>query len=577
MAYSIENMENTDTVYMVMTDRFFDGDPTNNGTPGAEYQPGNLHFYQGGDWAGLRRKLPYIKALGFSAVWMSPPQDNELYSRTGDEAGYHGYYTRDFNSPNPHFGTAEELQALLCEAERLGIKMILDVQLNHTADYLAYPSRQYDPPEYRPAPPFDNPSWYHNTPNIWNFADPQEAQNYSLGGLDDLAQENPACWQALLDAYWKPETGTGWFSYGFSGSRLDAVVEIPPEYLERFEKHTGKHSFGEAFTGSAEENAAFQQYIWGMLDYPLYFQLHNALCRGEDWGGVSRLLQKDGLYRDPCCLFTFLDNHDRARFLTNCADNISLLHLALALLYALRGIPVVYYGTEQHMAGDFRFTEQMLNDTNREMMPAFSSENRTAALLRRLNGIRRDLAAIFAQGTQREMYFRPGDSVYAFRRDAVDGRYSLCIFNKSAAAQTRTVFTGEPGRVEYVDLLDTRQHYVSDGGELTLFLPAYAAILLSPEAAGEYVPALPEKTRIVIHYDTGFGNGLTIRGDTSPLRWDFGQCCENKNADTWVFETERPKDGELRFKVLLNDAVWERGEDHRAAVGRETHIFPSFW
>lgn len=577
MAYSIENMENTDTVYMVMTDRFFDGDPTNNGTPGAEYQPGNLHFYQGGDWAGLRRKLPYIKALGFSAVWMSPPQDNELYSRTGDEAGYHGYYTRDFNSPNPHFGTAEELRALLCEAERLGIKMILDVQLNHTADYLAYPSQQYDPPEYRPAPPFDNPSWYHNTPNIWNFADPQEAQNYSLGGLDDLAQENPACWQALLDAYWKPETGTGWFSYGFSGSRLDAVVEIPPEYLERFEKHTGKHSFGEAFTGSAEENAAFQQYIWGMLDYPLYFQLHNALCRGEDWGGVSCLFQKDGLYRDPRCLFTFLDNHDRARFLTNCADNVSLLHLALALLYALRGIPVVYYGTEQHMAGDFRFTEQMLNDTNRELMPAFSLESRTAALLRRLNGIRRDLAAILAQGTQREMYFQPGDSVYAFRRDAVDGRHVLCIFNKSAAAQTRTISTGEPGQIEYVDLLDTRQHYASNDGELTLLLPAYAAILLFPEAVGEYVPVLPEKTRIVVHFDTGFGNRLTIRGDTAPLRWDFGQRCENKNADTWVFETERPKDGELQFKVLLNDAVWERGENHRAAARRETHIYPLFW
>ena len=105
--YSRENIEAADTVYMVMTDRFFDGDPSNNGTPGAEYQPGNLHFYQGGDWTGLRRKLPYIKELGFSAVWMSPPQDNELYSRTGDEAGYHGYYTRDFNSPNPHFGTAE--------------------------------------------------------------------------------------------------------------------------------------------------------------------------------------------------------------------------------------------------------------------------------------------------------------------------------------------------------------------------------------------------------------------------------------------------------------------------------------
>lgn len=167
---------------------------------------------QGGDWAGLTQKLQYIKDLGFTAIWISAPQENEKYSRSGDEAGYHGYYTKDFNRPNSHFGTEAELKALIAAADNLGLKIIIDAQLNHTADYLEYPSTTYSPADYKPAAPFDNPAWYHNTPNIVNFDDPNEAQNYSLGGLDDLAQENPDCWQALMDAYWNPDTDSGWFA-----------------------------------------------------------------------------------------------------------------------------------------------------------------------------------------------------------------------------------------------------------------------------------------------------------------------------------------------------------------------------
>lgn len=577
MAYSKQNIECSDTVYMVMTDRFFDGDPNNNGVLGAEYQPGNLHFYQGGDWAGLRQKLPYIKALGFTAIWMSAPQDNELYSRTGDEAGYHGYYTRDFNSPNPHFGTSEDLQRLLDEAEKLGIKIFIDAQLNHTADYLAYPSRQYDPPEYRPAPPFDNPDWYHHTPNILNFNDPYEAQNYSLGGLDDLAQENPDCWKALMDAYWKPENNSGWFSYGFAGSRVDAVVEIPPKYLARYEKHTGKRSFGEAFTGSVKENASFQQYLWGMLDYPLYFQLHNCLCRKEDWGGISWILHQDYLYKNPHQLFTFLDNHDRARFLANSGDNISLLHLALSLIYSLRGIPVVYYGTEQNMAGDFRFTEQTINEFNREMMSSFSQESRTFTLLQRLNTIRREYPKILAYGTQRELYFHEGDPVYAFKREAKDGQCMICVFNKAPTAQKRTIEVGKILCNDYWNLLNTRDHYTVHEGKLDLMIPAYCALLLVAGKVTVYTPShVSKKTRIIIHYNTGFGNSLFIRGDTFPLRWDSGHRCENVDAETWLFEMERPQNGEVQFKVLLNDTVWEKGENHYIAATSELHLQPLF-
>lgn len=576
MAYSKLNIESTDTIYMIMTDRFLDGNPENNGGLGAEYRPGNLHFYQGGDWAGIMQKLEYIKSLGFSAIWISAPQDNELYSRTGDEAGYHGYYTRDFNSPNPHFGTKEELQQMIQRAEELGIKVIIDVQLNHTADYLEYPSRQYDPPEYRPAPPFDNPEWYHNTPNILNFEDPKETRDYSLGGLDDLAQENPECWKALMDAYWKPSDEGGWFSYGFAGSRIDAVVEIPPEYLERYEKHTGKHCFGEAFTGSVGENARFQKYIWGMLDYPLYFQMNHTFCRGGDWSGIKWVLEQDDCYVNPNQLVTFLDNHDRARFLANCSDNISKLHMALAFLYSVRGIPVLYYGTEQHMAGDFRYTDQTINEYNREMMSGFATDTSTFRLLQRLNWIRGEYPESFAYGSQKELYYYPGDSVYGFIRiDRSSRNVILCIFNASPKPQKRCFMVdGRDGR--WTNLLNTLQVFQARDHKLEVSIPENSAMILTMKKTDVYLPQERLKTTIRIHYDAGYGNVLFIRGDTKPLDWKFGQRCENVDANTWVFETERPVNGKINFKILVNDHVWEKGENRAVSVGETVEVYPGF-
>ena len=83
VSYSSQNLEENDTVYMLMTDRFFDGNSSNNGTFNEEYRPGDLHYYQGGDWAGLTQKLQYIKDMGFTAIWISAPQENETYSRSG--------------------------------------------------------------------------------------------------------------------------------------------------------------------------------------------------------------------------------------------------------------------------------------------------------------------------------------------------------------------------------------------------------------------------------------------------------------------------------------------------------------
>lgn len=588
MGYSDQNIEQSDTIYMLMTDRFFDGNPDNNGTLGEEYRPGNLHYYQGGDWAGLEQKLQYIKDLGYTAIWMSAPQENEKYSRSGDEAGYHGYYTKDFNSPNSHFGTEEELHQLISAADNLGLKVIIDAQLNHTADYLEYPSTTYDPSDYKPAAPFDNPAWYHNNPNIVNFNDPYEAQNYSLGGLDDLAQENPDCWAALMSAYWDPDNSSGWFSYGFAGSRVDAVIEIPPQYLTLYEQHTGKHSFGEAFTGSVDENSTIQDYMWGVLDYPLYFQMNNVFCKGEDWSDIQWVFNQDSKYQDANRLFTFLDNHDRSRFLANASDNWAKLRLALAFQYAARGIPVTYYGTEQNMAGDYQYSDDTLNYYNREMMSSFSEDTTTFQYIKRLNQIRQEYSNVLSEGTQRELYCASGDPVYAFsRRNDGNGKEIICVFNNSPTAQTRTISLN-PGTSSYTvgtqltDLLGTNSVINVQEGEslgsryIQVTVPANSALMLTSGYPAEYQQPAYQQTKVLIHCDAGFGNTLYIRGDTLPLNWNFGMKCENVSSDTWEYTMERPVSGSAEFKVLLNDSTWESGNNHVVQVGNTVEIWPSF-
>lgn len=168
-------------------------------------------------------------------------------------------------------------------------------------------------------------------------------------------------------------------------------------------------------------------------------------CKGEAWGGVKWVLDQDDKYNDTNRLFTFLDNHDRSRFLANAGDNWAKLRLALAFQYAVRGIPVVYYGTEQNMAGDFKYTEDTINYYNREMMSSFSENTTTFQYLRRLNRLRREYSDLFTQGVQRELYYSHGDPVYAFsRRNEKNGNELICLFNNSASEQTRTI-TLNPG------------------------------------------------------------------------------------------------------------------------------------
>ena len=240
-------LDESDIIYMVLTDRFYDGDSSNNGTLNLESRPGELKYTQGGDWKGLTEKLDYIKNLGMTAIWISPPSENELLSRDGSESGYHGYFTHDYNSADPHFGTKQELVNLVNTAHEKGLKVILDVVPNHSADYFDGTSTTYSSADYQPAAPFNNPAWYHHYGDITDWNNEFQVLNYDLGGLDDLNQDNPDARQAIKDAYkdWITLTGA-------DGIRVDAARSIPKDFLEEFEEYVGVPTFGEIFVGDVD-------------------------------------------------------------------------------------------------------------------------------------------------------------------------------------------------------------------------------------------------------------------------------------------------------------------------------------
>ena len=126
-----------ETIYFLMTDRFADGDPFNNNIYGDEYKPGNLRYYQGGDFKGLIDNLDYIKDMGFTAIWITPPvmQPEGRYVNSGenyDATGYHGYWAYDFSVIDPHLESpGATYRDLINAAHSKGIKVIQDIVLNH--------------------------------------------------------------------------------------------------------------------------------------------------------------------------------------------------------------------------------------------------------------------------------------------------------------------------------------------------------------------------------------------------------------------------------------------------------------
>jgi len=589
-----------DIIYMVMTDRFCDGDPNNNGTLGQEYRPGDFNYRQGGDWKGLTQKIPFLKDLGITAIWMSPPQKNQLLNLYGTQAGYHGYNICDFYSADPHFGTLQELQELIDTAHAAGIKMIIDAVPNHTADYLAPDATSYTSANWQPAPPFNDPSWYHHEGDITDYNDPEQILNHDLGGLDDLNQDNPAVEQELYKVYGK------WLDMGFDGIRVDADEELPKWFIRKFESNAMLPSFGEVFNGSVDFVSDYQNYQWGVLDFPLFFAMRSAFAEGPDidFSGVKNIFDQDFKYKDPNKLVTFMDNHDRDRFLSWASDNYEKAMNALTFLFASRGLPDIYYGTDQALGnkdgiiseggildqynlladGSTGSVSGISDQYNRLMMPSFDESQPIYIHIQRLCAIRKDYP-VLSYGTQREVYFK--GNIYGFSRlNEQNGEEVIALFNNSWDDTNIEVSILEQSKIQegavLRDLLNPVYEVVVGSGGITgkineVTIPAQGAVLLVSGDVKEYqVPQLV-KTTIRVDYNSGYGNFLSVRGSKYPLWWNKGRYMHNIDASIWEYTIYRlAQNEEIEFKIMLNDKNYSQGNNYRVKGGTTITVVPNF-
>lgn len=319
-----------DLIYFLMTDRFYDGDTSND----ADTAKSDLKSYHGGDFQGIIDKLDYIKDLGFTTVWISPVVDNEAF-------GYHGYWAADFYRTEEHFGTIAKLKELVDTAHSKGMKIIVDLVVNH----MGAQSKMVSDPKYA--------GWFHDTGNIVDWNNQSEIENGRLAGLPDFNTENPEVRKYLIDMakWWIRETG-------FDGYRLDTVRHVPKTFWEEFVREIKKdypsfYFVGEVFSGDINYVAGYQQTgIDGITDFPMYYAINDVFGSVKPATEIADVIARSGVYKDRSLMATFIDNHDVPRFTNQLtAFKTEKFRQALAFMMTYTGIPAMYYGTEIAMKG----------------------------------------------------------------------------------------------------------------------------------------------------------------------------------------------------------------------------------
>ena len=361
-----------ESIYFIMVDRFENGDPTNDnagfiaGDPTGGFDPTDIGYWHGGDLKGVTKHLDYVKSMGFTSIWITPPVKQKYVQ--GSSAAYHGYWGLDFTTVDPHLGTEAEFKEMVTRAHELGLKIIIDVVANHTADVIYYDGVK--PKILSSEANSKKPDWLNNINNYHNVGISQGTDS-DFFGLDDIATENPEVIEGWIKVW------SDWINnFDIDGFRIDTFKHVNPEFwlkvipaIKEVALKKGKTDFaifGEVYDPSPYVTSTFvrTKQIDSLLDFPFQERVSRFAKYGTNTIELAALFNADDLYTTPTTnaygLITFLGNHDMGRIgyqirnavldndLTGALDRAKL---ANALLFLLRGSPTLYYGDEKGMAG----------------------------------------------------------------------------------------------------------------------------------------------------------------------------------------------------------------------------------
>jgi glycosidase len=502
-----------DVMYLIMPDRFANGDPTNDApaeAPGS-HDRSKPRAYHGGDLRGIQNHLPYLNDLGVTTLWLTPIVKN------GAAQDYHGYGAVDLYSVDPHLGTLKNYQDLVAAAHKQGMKILFDVVPNHVGPKHPWVAN----------PPLSD--WFHGTlqHHIDSFStlkgsfygkagaqaianDPFEAltdphapelmkrnltDGWFFGILPDMNTENPIVEQYLLqNSIWWAEIS------GLDGFRVDTFPYIGRKFWANW--HAGLRrlypymtTIGEVFhpdpsvtsffAGGVRRYDGIDSGLSTVFDFPMFFTIRDVLLGGAPAGHIADVLRHDALYVHPELLVPFFANHDVPRLASAKGSSPAKLKLAFGLTVTMRGVPEIYYGDEIGMTGggdpDNRrdFPGGWLGDAN----DAFTQSGRTReqqeifSYVQSLLRLRREHAAL---RTGRLWHLASDESSYVFFRESEEERIVVAFNNADQTRELRLALGDTPAQeASAIGLLFGEAKAELNRGELRITMPAQSISIFS--------------------------------------------------------------------------------------------------
>ncbi|MEG4089260.1 alpha-amylase family glycosyl hydrolase [Microcoleus sp. Pol12B4] len=539
-----------ETIYFIVVDRFYDGDPTNNEGPNPElYDPEGKDWgrYWGGDLQGVIDKLDYLKDMGVSAVWLTPLFE-QVEALFVEQAAIHGYWTKDFKRLNPRFiakgdnpsinQTQESkdtvFDKLVHELHQRNMKLVLDIVCNHSnPDFSGKKGELYDDGVKIADFNDDEDDWYHHYGEVTNWEDEWQVQNCELSGLATFNENNIAYRNYIKSAIKQ------WLDRGVDALRVDTVKHMPIWFWQEFTADILTHRpdvfiFGE-WIYSDPRNDRSVEFVnesgMTILDFGLCVAIREVLGKGADAGFklVQDVLNLDHRYYGATELITFIDNHDMPRFQSLNPDP-EMLQLAICLIMTTRGIPCIYYGTEQYLHDD---TEGGNDPYNRPMMEKWDTDSPIYRAVRLLSGLRRLNPAI-SMGSQWQKYLTA--DVYCYVRRYRDSVVFVAMNRGNSVTTIKEVDTELPDG-EHTEVLSRRKFEVKDGMLYNLELGSREVMIFS--RVGERVKAKTIVRAQLNSVRTQPGERIVVIGDCPELgNWDIskGFPLEYINTNTWFGE-----------------------------------------
>ena len=487
-------------IYFAVTDRFFDGDAENNNAYGVgDYNIGEKggSSYHGGDFAGLNQKLDYLKDLGVNTIWITPIVENiteDQHDNKTDTAtyGYHGYWASDFTKLNKHLGTEQQFKALLDAAHSKGMKIMVDVVLNHAG----YGTEKYFNSILTDADG-NSISMIRDSNNTISGDDKYD----SLSDLPDFVTENKAVTDQLVT--WQTE----WMSkYSIDYYRVDTVKHVETTTWEAFKNSLTKVNpdfkmIGE-YSGAGYANNAGELGT-GSMDALLDFDFNDfaqKFVTGDISGVESSLQKRNGAINNTATMGSFLSSHDEDTLQYKLVNEskiseeeaYNLMKVAATLQITAKGQPVLYYGEEIGQGGANNWPLQ----TNRrdfdwtELEKQKADSNSIYNHYKTMLAIRNAYTDVFARGNRSTVAVSDADGYEVISRSY--GNNTLYVgMNVKEAEKEVVIPVAESAGTVLKNLYDGKTYTVSADQNVSVTIPAAkdgGTIVLTAETKTEPAP-----------------------------------------------------------------------------------------